>query len=359
MGPGFAGALFIVLLIFTSGCTQTGRVVEENLTHGEELVLEEFLNETAGVQANYTNATGNAPGVYMGHTGPQNITQPLGCPETCDDGDNCTYDYCSGDTGYKCVHATLICPNTVRECPDGVDVICENACANDSCMACEPDCSEHQPPACGITQNDCGACQILDAENCACARIISCIQNDGCCPEGCNYTNDNNCEVPPGECSHDSECNDNNNCTADRCLGIPKACLHENVTACTSGDGCCPEGCVHANDTDCEEEEIFNITITYVNYTEEWVEIWNFGNMGVEMTNWTINDTLVTPQKRFTFPEFVLQPENHVYILKGYGQNNATHLYRNKNDYIWNDGGDTAVLIDNKEQTISQYSYGE
>ena len=77
------------------------------------------------------------------------------------------------------------------------------------------------------------------------------------------------------------------------------------------------------------------------------------------MTNWTINDTLVTPKKRFTFPGFILQPGNYVYILKGYGENNATHLYRNKNDYIWNNDADTAVLIDNKGQIISQYSYEE
>ncbi len=345
---GFIGVLLIVLIILISGCTQTGELIdagEENLTPEEELILEEFLDKTPETQ-NETNITENVPpsAVYTGHTGPQNITQPPGCPETCDDGDNCTYDYCSGDTGYECVHAVRICPNFVKICPDGVEVICKNICIDDLCTTCRPDCSEYQLPVCEMTQDDCTPCYILDTENCECAQIISCgINNDNCCPGECNYTSDNDCEEP--ECNESWECSEWSECINET----------QNMV-CTDANLCNTTERVEIRE--CQEEpEVFNITITYVNYTEEWVEIGNFGNTEVDMTNWTINDTLTSPREVFRFPEFILQPGNYVYILKGYGENNATHLYRNKNDYVWNDKGDTAVLIDNSGQIISQYSY--
>lgn len=298
----------IVSLILISGCTQTGRVVEGNLTPEEELILREFLNQTPETQ-NETNTTENISlPVYRGHAEPQNITQPLGCPETCDDGDYCTYDYCSQETGYGCVHAERICPNTVEACPDGAEVICENICADDSCTTCDPDCSEHRLPSCGLTQDDCGQCRILDTGNCECALIISCVHNDECCPPGCDYNNDTDCEMPPDECSGDSECDDGNNCTEDRCQGIPKACRHEEITACTPGDGCCPGGCNHTNDTDCEEPEepeatgdylvineiMYNppamggFTASQADYYLEWVELYNPNDNDVNISGWNL-----------------------------------------------------------------------
>lgn len=341
----------IMSLLIVSGCTQTGKVTggEQNLTPEEEQILEEFLNKTPVENVSPIKD-------YEGHTEPQNITQPLGCPETCDNEDNCTYDYCSEYTNYECVHAMRICPSFVKICPDGVRVICENTCIDDACTRCKPDCTEHQLPVCELTQDDCGACQILDTENCECAQIISCVNNDGCCSEGCDYINDNDCEEPDGECSEDMDCNDDNNCTIDKCEGIPKNCSHENITPCC-GNGECEDGeNFESCPDDCEEEEIFNITITNLDPVAEWVEIGNFGSMEVDMTNWTINDTLVTPKKRFTFPEFILQPYSYVFILKGPGEDNSTHLYRNKLN-IWNNDGDAAVLIDNAGQIISQYNY--
>jgi len=61
-----------------------------------------------------------------------------------------------------------------------------------------------------------------------------------------NETCDNNCPT---------SCDDSNACTLDSLVGsavnCSAQCLHQTISQCTSGDGCCPAGCNHGNDTDC------------------------------------------------------------------------------------------------------------
>lgn len=58
---------------------------------------------------------------------------------------------------------------------------------------------------------------------------------------------------PPSSCP--SSCSDGNPCTTDTMTGTPQTCdvvcASELVTACTNGDGCCPEGCASPTDDDC------------------------------------------------------------------------------------------------------------
>lgn len=61
-------------------------------------------------------------------------------------------------------------------------------------------------------------------------------------------------EPPPAqqdECSTATQCNDNNPCTADACIGTPKECTNTQITSCTGSDECCPSGCTAGNDNDC------------------------------------------------------------------------------------------------------------
>jgi hypothetical protein len=148
--------LSLFLIIIVSGCTQTGRMINESAGLPNE-------TGTMQVQPNETQASGNETEQNISEvlTEPQNITQPRVCPETCNDGNNCTYDYCYKDTGYECVHAIRICLNSVKTCPDGVKVGCKNTCINGTCTSCKPDCSEHQIPKC---TKQCRECEILDTE---------------------------------------------------------------------------------------------------------------------------------------------------------------------------------------------------
>ena len=113
----------------------------------------------------------------------------------CDDGNACTDDVCSGGT----------CSNTPIDCDDG------DACTTDSCSG-------------GVCSNDPISCDDGDActtDTCdpgsGCVNTDPpCQDDDGCCPAGCDDTNDNDCDscAPVGgSCTVDGDC-----CT-NKCRG--------------------------------------------------------------------------------------------------------------------------------------------
>jgi hypothetical protein len=59
---------------------------------------------------------------------------------------------------------------------------------------------------------------------------------------------------PPASCP--TNCNDNDACTMDTLSGTAATCdvvcMHAPITACANDDGCCPMGCTYANDNDCQ-----------------------------------------------------------------------------------------------------------
>ena len=65
------------------------------------------------------------------------------------------------------------------------------------------------------------------------------------CSECCANLSD--CFVP--ECIINSDCNDSDSCTKDICSG--GLCSNPQITTCENNDGCCPAGCNHTNDNDC------------------------------------------------------------------------------------------------------------
>jgi hypothetical protein len=134
--------------------------------------------------------------------------------------------------------------------------------------------------SCPTSCNDNNACTTdqmtggKDTCNVACTHvaITACIGADGCCPAGCNATNDSDCKpvcgngvVETGEtCDPNSTTDpcpttcpsDNDPCTTDALGGTPcnVVCNHTPITACKAGDGCCPTGCntnITNADSDC------------------------------------------------------------------------------------------------------------
>ena len=103
------------------------------------------------------------------------------CPDSCDDGDECTEDYCNEETGYKCVYmgidsAECICgsscedydPCTMDYCDMNTGECCnperETCCGNGECEegesheSCPDDCEEAlqggSPPEAGENNHD-------------------------------------------------------------------------------------------------------------------------------------------------------------------------------------------------------------
>ncbi len=79
--------------------------------------------------------------------------------------------------------------------------------------------------------------------------------NESCCTDcGCTTGTciSNVCRT--AECQEDKECEDDDNCTINKCSS-EKKCETTNVTECKNDDGCCPEGCKNENDKDCKIAE--------------------------------------------------------------------------------------------------------
>ncbi|MCD6414810.1 MAG: carboxypeptidase regulatory-like domain-containing protein [Candidatus Diapherotrites archaeon] len=158
----------------------------------------------------------------------------------CNDWDSCTIDECNDDG--KCVNTQI------TSCIGG-DGCCPGGCSypgDSDCNQCESDADCDDGNSC--TQNICSHNKEDDAKRCVYMPIIECINDDGCCPETCFYNNDNDCS--PNKCLTYADCNDDDSCTIDKCSS--GECVHEDITECNPGDGCCPSGCTYSGgDTDC------------------------------------------------------------------------------------------------------------
>ncbi len=200
------------------------------------------------------------------------------CPTNCNDNVACTKDSLIGSASNcssQCLHEAIVaCANGDGCCPAGCNSTNDSDCApkcGNSVVETGETCDGNCPTSCNdniactkdTKTGTAASCNVV----CTHTAITQCVGGDGCCPAGCNANTDSDCQpvcgngvVETGEtcdptASCPTNCNDNNACTADLLLGSAAtcdvSCSHTAITACTSGDGCCPAGCVHATDTDC------------------------------------------------------------------------------------------------------------
>jgi hypothetical protein len=138
------------------------------------------------------------------------VSTPAAEGAPCDDGLFCTVnDACHGGT----------CAGTPMQCPPATEPCQANTCS-ESTQACE---SGAAPDGTSCTGTN------------ACLAMQTC--SGGACAGG----------VPANDgmpCTSTSACTTNGACASGVCAGTP-------VTACVSGDGCCPPGCTLATDSDC------------------------------------------------------------------------------------------------------------
>jgi hypothetical protein len=214
------------------------------------------------------------------------------CPVSCDDGDPCTIDILSdqGTCAARCSsHVPITAPISGDGCcPPGAnhatDSDCPPTCGNgviepgEVCdgdsgpFACPTSCPA--PPSACLRADLYGSRDYCNAQ-CVTSIVTECSpQTDGCCPQGCDGSNDPDCSPVCGdgalqptrgelcEISFPStskkacpmSCVPMNACHPELLVsaGTCEAqCVVVPVTAIVNGDGCCPDGADSTVDADC------------------------------------------------------------------------------------------------------------
>ncbi|HVZ73748.1 MAG TPA: hypothetical protein VHJ20_15320 [Polyangia bacterium] len=214
---------------------------------------------------------------------------PGACPTRCSDGVACTRDLlvAAGTCAATCLSVPITEPIAGDGCcPPGADAtldpdcaaVCGNGVAEPPAETCDYAAGAGACPvtcpagdACAPVSND-GAVGTCTAA-CVAHPVTACKAGDGCCPAGCTIEDDADCPETcgdgvleadeicdraitagqPGHCP--ASCDDHDACTLDWVTGTPSACSracgHVAITACVTGDGCCPPGCNATSDHDC------------------------------------------------------------------------------------------------------------
>jgi micrococcal nuclease len=94
------------------------------------------------------------------------------------------------------------------------------------------------------------------------------------------------------------------------------------------------------------------------NLNGEWAQILNAGDSGIDLTGWVLKDE--SSSNRYRFPDhFVLSPNATTRVHSGSGIDAAADLYwGNATSAVWNNGGDTAFLLDPNGNVVSTHPCG-
>ena len=223
---------------------------------------------------------------------------PGACPDACDDGLACTTD--TVKDGGTCVASCVFVPKSACEngdgcCPGGCDFKsdddCSSTCGNgalDNKETCDTKIAAGEAGACPDACDDNNSCtddELINGGGCAAqctfTAIITCKKGDGCCPSGCDSTQDDDCSascgngkletgekcdkaiVPgqPGACP--ASCDDGKACTTDTLLNVGTCnaqCQHMVIKQCKSGDNCCQgEMCKNCGTGCCDGGKCYTI----------------------------------------------------------------------------------------------------
>jgi hypothetical protein len=327
MGVKFIPLLLIIAVMLFSGCTQTGQIINKTteLPEGSYLQPEfESPEESSNISIN--------------------LSKPEESEEESETELPETTDSCEG----------VVCPNSISICDDGYKARCENECKEGICPICIPDCSGHEIEC----ELSCGACEEENEDDCQCDIIVPCDGN-GLCEEG-EYPDSDDCP----------DCDDDNECTFDDYNHTLDQCQNEIIFPCCGNTVCeieanipenytnCPEDCNISQEPappdESQEPQTYNVTITFIEPQQEWVQLKNNGNAEANMTGWQLSDIA---NHVYTFPALVLDASSFMIVHTINGTDNSTDVFWNRKSPVWNNDGDNATLRNQSGDILSTYNY--
>jgi hypothetical protein len=158
-------------------------------------------------------------------------------------------------------------PDGCDPCGDGVvDVATGETCdTGDRDHPCPLDCDDQEACTQDAMAGSAASCNVV----CTNLLITLPFNNDSCCPDGANNSNDSDCEPrcgngvleagetcdPSSEMPCSADCDDADDCTQDERTGSEEdctvVCSHAAITSLIAGDMCCPDGANNTTDADC------------------------------------------------------------------------------------------------------------
>ncbi len=91
------------------------------------------------------------------------------------------------------------------------------------------------------------------------------------------------------------------------------------------------------------------------NLNGEWVKICNDGDKDIDLSGWSLMNRAGL---YYDFPDgFILKGKSFVIVYSGAGRNTANALYWGSSVEIWNNKGDTVILMDSEGETVLEYEW--
>lgn len=100
-----------------------------------------------------------------------------------------------------------------------------------------------------------------------------------------------------------------------------------------------------------------DLPISNTKLNRESIQVKNTGRTTVKLAGYQIKDV---QNHTFAFPSgFTLKPGATVTVHTGKGTNSATHLYWKQGNYVWNNSGDTARLLNLSGTKLDTCTYSK
>lgn len=94
---------------------------------------------------------------------------------------------------------------------------------------------------------------------------------------------------------------------------------------------------------------------TAANLNKEYIVVTNTTTKAIYLKGYRVRD--YKAKHTYTFGAFTLGAKKSVTLHTGAGKNNATNVYWNQRNFVWNNDRETAQLLNTKSQTVASCTY--